>query len=38
MDQKETKSSFFYRNLVKGLVWLAVIVVMFVFTKHNVDK
>jgi len=35
---EQTKSSFFLRNLGKGLVWLAVIVVLFVFTKHNVDK
>jgi len=38
MDPQEKKSAFFLRNLIKGLVWLAVIVGLFVFTKHNVDK
>jgi membrane protein YqaA with SNARE-associated domain len=38
MDSGENKSVFFLRNLTKGLVWLAVIVALFVFTKHNVDK
>ncbi len=38
MEQQEKKSSFFLRNLLKGLVWLAIIVAMFVFTKHNVNK
>jgi membrane protein YqaA with SNARE-associated domain len=38
MDHQEKKSTFFFRNLTKGLIWLAVIVVLFVFTKHNVDK
>src|SRR5512133_2893547 len=38
MDQDEQKSSFFLRNLFKGLIWLAIIIAMFVFTKHNVDK
>jgi membrane protein YqaA with SNARE-associated domain len=38
MDQQEKKSTFFFRNLTKGLIWLAVIVALFVFTKHNVDK
>lgn len=33
-----SKYSFFIRNLLKGLVWLAIIVIMFVFTKHNVDR
>lgn len=37
MDSGEKKSVFFYRNLTKGLVWLAVIVALFVFAKHNVD-
>lgn len=32
------KSSFFFRNLVKGLIWLGVIVGLFVFAKHNVNK
>lgn len=38
MDHQEKKSSFFLRNLGKGLIWLTVIVALFVFTKHNVDK
>jgi membrane protein YqaA with SNARE-associated domain len=38
MDSGEKKSTFFYRNLAKGLVWLAVIVLLFIFAKHNVDK
>lgn len=35
MEQK--KSSFFFRNLCKGLIWLLIIVAMFVFAKHTVD-
>jgi len=38
MDRQDKKSSFFLRNLGKGLIWLAAIVALFVFTKHNVDK
>jgi membrane protein YqaA with SNARE-associated domain len=38
MNQQEKKSTFFLRNLTKGLIWLAVIVALFVFTKNNVDK
>lgn len=38
MDNQEKKSSFFLRNLLKGLIWLAVIVSLFVFAKHTVDK
>lgn len=38
MDSGEKKSTFFYRNLLKGLAWLAVIVALFIFAKHNVDK
>jgi membrane protein YqaA with SNARE-associated domain len=38
MEQQEKRSSFFFRNLGKGLIWLAVIVALFVFTKHNVNK
>jgi membrane protein YqaA with SNARE-associated domain len=37
MDQQEKKSSFFLRNLLKGLVWLGIIVALFVFTKYNVN-
>jgi membrane protein YqaA with SNARE-associated domain len=32
------KSSFFLKNLAKGLVWLAVIVALFVFSKHNINQ
>jgi membrane protein YqaA with SNARE-associated domain len=38
MDHQEKKSSFFLRNLGKGLIWLAAIVALFVFSKHNVDR
>jgi membrane protein YqaA with SNARE-associated domain len=38
MESQERKSSFFLRNLAKGLVWLALIVALFIFTKHNVNK
>jgi membrane protein YqaA with SNARE-associated domain len=38
MKTKDRKSSFFIRNLLKGLVWLLVIVALFVFSKHTVDK
>lgn len=38
MEQQKKKSTFFLRNLGKGLIWLAVIVALFVFAKHNVDK
>jgi len=34
----ESKQSFFFRNLLTGLVWLAIIVAMFIFTKHNINK
>jgi membrane protein YqaA with SNARE-associated domain len=33
----EKKSIFFYRNLIKGLIWLAVIVALFIFSKHHVN-
>lgn len=38
MKSKESKRKFFLRNLLKGLTWLAVIVILFVLTKHNVDR
>jgi len=38
METQGKKSTFFLRNLSKGLLWLGVIVAMFVFTKHNVNK
>jgi len=37
MEQAQ-KTSFFLRNLVKGLIWLSVIISLFIFTKYNVDK
>jgi membrane protein YqaA with SNARE-associated domain len=37
-DHREKKSRFFLRNLAKGLAWLLVIVALFIFTKHTVDK
>ena len=38
MDHREKKSSFFLRNFVRGLIWLAVIVALFVFAKHTINK
>lgn len=38
METKEKKSTFFLRNLAKGLLWLGIIVALFVFAKYNVDK
>jgi membrane protein YqaA with SNARE-associated domain len=38
MQQQESKTRFFLRNLMKGLIWLAVIVALFIFSKHTVDK
>jgi membrane protein YqaA with SNARE-associated domain len=38
MEKHGKRSAFFLRNLFKGLIWLAVIVALFVFTKYNVDK
>jgi membrane protein YqaA with SNARE-associated domain len=37
MEQIESRSRFFWRNMMKGLIWLIVIVLMFVFTKNTVD-
>lgn len=34
----QEKSSFFLRNLARGFVWLGIIVALFVFTKHNVNR
>ncbi|HEX2396045.1 MAG TPA: VTT domain-containing protein [Bacteroidales bacterium] len=36
--EQQSKSSFFLQNLIKGMIWLGVIVALFVFTKHYVDK
>ncbi len=38
MEQQEKRSAFFLRNLAKGLLWLAVIVALFVFSKHQIDR
>lgn len=38
MTDMRSRQSFFFRNLLRGLIWLAIIVIMFVFTKHNVDR
>ena len=38
MNTYSSKQEFFLRNLVKGLVWLGIIISLFVITKHNVDK
>ncbi|MBN1144172.1 MAG: VTT domain-containing protein [Bacteroidales bacterium] len=38
MEQQEKRSAFFLRNLAKGLIWLAVIVALFVFSKHHIDR
>jgi len=38
METQEKKSTFFLRNLARGLLWLGVIVALFVFTKYNVNK
>jgi membrane protein YqaA with SNARE-associated domain len=38
MEKQEKKSTYFFRNLAKGLIWLAIIVALFIFTKHNVNK
>ncbi len=38
MEQQEKRSAFFLRNLAKGLLWLAVIVALFVFSKHHIDR
>lgn len=38
MEKETTRSAFFFRNLLKGLVWLAIIVLLFVLAKHNVNQ
>ncbi len=38
MDHQESRTRFFFRNLMKGLLWLAVIVALFIFSKHTVDR
>lgn len=38
MSQSDSRLKFFLRNLTKGLIWLAVIVAMFIFTKHTVSS
>jgi membrane protein YqaA with SNARE-associated domain len=34
----QSRRSFFLRHLLTGLVWLSIIIALFVFTKHNVDR
>jgi membrane protein DedA with SNARE-associated domain len=36
VEQHESRTRFFFRNLLKGLIWLAAIVALFIFTKHAV--
>ena len=38
MEKETTRSAFFFRNLLKGLVWLSIIVLLFVLAKHNVNQ
>lgn len=38
MNTLPKKSRFFLNYLSKGLIWLAIIVALFVFAKHTVDK
>lgn len=38
MAEYKNKYSFFFRNLLKGLIWLSIIVIMFVFAKHHVNR
>jgi len=38
MSQSDSRLHFFLRNLTKGLIWLAVIIAMFIFTKHTVNR
>jgi len=37
-ESDQQRRSFFFRNLTKGLIWLAVIVALFVLSKHNVNR
>ncbi|UCH13807.1 MAG: VTT domain-containing protein [Bacteroidales bacterium] len=37
MTVKDKKSTFFFRNLLRGLIWLVVIIVVFWFLKNKVD-
>ncbi|MBN2480211.1 MAG: VTT domain-containing protein [Bacteroidales bacterium] len=38
MTDQRSKYTFFFRNLLKGFIWLAFIIALFVFAKHNIDK
>jgi membrane protein YqaA with SNARE-associated domain len=38
MHHQESRTRFFLRNLIKGLIWLAVIAALFIFSKHTVDR
>ena len=37
MTIKDKKSTFFFRNLLRGFIWLAVIIAVFWFLKNKVD-
>ena len=37
-ESDQQRRSFFFRNLTKGLIWLAAIVALFILSKHNVNK
>jgi membrane protein DedA with SNARE-associated domain len=38
MDSGQKKSVFFYKNLGRGLIWLAIIAVLFIFAKHTINQ
>ncbi len=37
MTSKDNKSAFFFRNLLRGLIWLALIIAVFWFLKNKVE-
>jgi len=38
MQEEETRSSFLLKNMIRGLVWLIVIVVVFIFTEEFIQE
>jgi len=38
MQEEETRSSFLLKNMIRGLVWLIVIVVAFIFTEEFIQE